>query len=67
MEFGDGGYMILHHQAPGNLVQTTVIPAASSAMVPYHVHPVAAEYMTVIKGELHAVREHNHRPVLIRS
>jgi len=52
ISLGDGIYMILHHNAPGSLVSTTIAPTSSSMMVPYHLHPRSVEIMTVIKGEL---------------
>jgi quercetin dioxygenase-like cupin family protein len=52
IDIGDGIYMILHHNAPGNLVSTTIVPSASSLDIPYHLHPRSAETMTVLKGEL---------------
>ncbi|KZP22731.1 hypothetical protein FIBSPDRAFT_1043328 [Athelia psychrophila] len=53
-DFGDGAYMILHHNGPDNLVSTNIIPAASSLFIPYHLHPKSNETMKVFKGKLSA-------------
>jgi len=55
LNIGGGGYRILHHNAPGSLVCTTVIPASSTYTIPYHLHPASVEFMNVIQGELNGI------------
>ena len=52
LEFGNGAYMIIHHNGPPSCVATTVVPADATLVVPYHVHPLSSETMTVHRGEL---------------
>ena len=52
LELGHGAYMIIHHNGPPSCVATTVVPADAALVIPYHVHPLSSETMTVHRGEL---------------